>query len=286
MQTALTVGLLAATYVLLFFLERAVPLRQSRARLRTRLWVNALVSAAAFAAAALLVRPATAAAFDISEENSFGLLPLLGLTGLPEAIAAFVLMDLTFYYWHIANHRIPWLWRLHNVHHIDPDLDVSTSFRFHFGEVALSAIFRAGQALLIGPSLTGYVVYEIAFQTHTQFHHSNVRLPVRLERALNKLIVTPRMHGIHHSNIRDETNSNFGVVFAWWDKLHGTAHLNVAQEEITIGVPGYSKPDDNRAARCFLLPFLPQRDYWTFAGERRLKRESGAYASRERRLAA
>jgi sterol desaturase/sphingolipid hydroxylase (fatty acid hydroxylase superfamily) len=89
-----------------------------------------------------------------------------------------------------------------------------------------------------------------------------VRLPIRLERALNKVLVTPRMHGIHHSQVQHETNSNYGVVFPWWDRLHRTLGLNVPQSAITIGVPGYSNPEDNRLWGAIWLPFRKQRDYW------------------------
>ena len=126
---------------------------------------------------------------------------------------------------------------MHNVHHIDPDLDVSTAFCFHFGEVALSALFRAAQVLVIGPSLLAFAVYEVAFQTHTLFHHSDWRLHSGLERALCRVIVTPRMHGIHHSAIREENRSNFGVVFSFWDAVHRTLQLNVAQDECASAFP-------------------------------------------------
>jgi sterol desaturase/sphingolipid hydroxylase (fatty acid hydroxylase superfamily) len=102
-------------------------------------------------------------------------------------------MDLTFYYWHLANHRLPFLWRFHNVHHIDPDLDVSTAFRFHFGEITLSAVFSLLQVSLIGPSAWAFAAYQLVFQAEVLFHHCNVRLPVRAERLLNKVLVTPRM---------------------------------------------------------------------------------------------
>jgi sterol desaturase/sphingolipid hydroxylase (fatty acid hydroxylase superfamily) len=286
MKSALMVSLLASTYAILFVLERAMPLRTPKARFLQRVWVNALVSILAFATAALLVRPAAAAMLEVADEKSFGLIPLLGLGGWTELIFTFLAMDLTFYYWHIANHRVPWLWRLHNVHHMDPDLDVTTGFRFHFGEVALSALFRSAQALLIGPSIAIYVVYEIAFQTHTLFHHSNMRLAFGLERLLCNFIVTPRVHGIHHSNYRDETNSNFGVVFIWWDRLHGTLRLDVPQSAITIGVPAYSRREDDSVQGCLTLPFLRQRDYWQFAGTERHHRDSSETLGDPRRLAA
>jgi sterol desaturase/sphingolipid hydroxylase (fatty acid hydroxylase superfamily) len=220
------------------------------------------MSLLAFVTAAVLVRPASFAGLDWTSNRSFGLVVLLRIPPILQSIIAFILMDLTFYWWHVANHRVPFLWRFHNVHHIDPDLDVSTGFRFHFGEVALSAVFRFVQVVLIGISLPAFAAYELVFQANTLFHHSNVRLPIRFERLLNKLLVTPRMHGIHHSQFRRETNSNFGVVFPWWDRLHRTLGLNIPQAEIIIGVPAYSHPEDNRFGNAVLMPFRTQRDYW------------------------
>jgi sterol desaturase/sphingolipid hydroxylase (fatty acid hydroxylase superfamily) len=270
---ALTAAVLGVAYVLLFLVERARPLRVSKARMWPRLVVNVVISTVAFAAAAALVQPAAAAMLGFTEQRSFGLIPLAGLSGALEVVVAFPLLDLSFYYWHVANHRIAFLWRFHNVHHIDPDLDVSTAFRFHFIEVGLSAGFRAAQVLLIGPSLPVYVMYEMVFQLGTLFHHSNIRLPAFFEFALNRALVTPRMHGIHHSDIREENHSNFGVVFAWWDRLHGTLRLNVPQAQVTIGIPAYSRPGDNLVLRCFLMPFRPQRDYWLSSTGRRLRRD-------------
>jgi len=273
LSNALTAVVLGLAYASLFLLERALPLRRPKERLLPRLLVNVAVSLAAFATAAALVRPAAAITLDFTGINSFGLLPLAGLTGATEIVAAFLLLDLSFYYWHVANHRVGFLWRFHNVHHIDPDLDVTTAFRFHFVEVGLSAGFRIVQVLLIGPSLTAYIIYELAFQLGTLFHHSNLRLPLPIERALNFFLVTPRMHGIHHSNIRDENMTNFSVVFPWWDRLHRTLRLNVPQGKVTIGIPGYSASEDNAVLHSFLMPFRRQRDYWQAPQGRRLRRE-------------
>jgi sterol desaturase/sphingolipid hydroxylase (fatty acid hydroxylase superfamily) len=261
-STTLTAVLLGAAYASFFLLERAFPLRRPKAPLLARLVVNIVISAAAFAAAALLVQPAAVAMLDRAETASLGLIPALGISGAAEIVLAFLLLDLTFYYWHVANHRIAFLWRFHNVHHVDPDLDVSTAFRFHFVEVGLSAAFRVAQVLLIGPSIAAYAIYEAVFQLGTLFHHSNVRLPVAVDRALSLLVVTPRVHGIHHSDIRQENFSNWGVVLSWWDRLHRTLRLNVPQDQIVIGVPAYMKPEDNGLLRSLLMPFETQRDYW------------------------
>ncbi|HWN24051.1 MAG TPA: sterol desaturase family protein [Candidatus Sulfotelmatobacter sp.] len=258
----LTLAITAAIFVALFVLERLLPLRRRYSSLLPRVILNLVISAAAFAVAAILVRPGAIAALSWATQKPFGLVHLLALPPALGFIASFLLMDLTFYWWHLANHRIGFLWRFHNVHHIDPDLDVSTGFRFHFGEVAMSAAFRVVQVLLIGISMPAFAVYELVFQANTLFHHSNLRLPIRLERLLNKVLVTPRMHGIHHSQVQRETNSNYGVVFPWWDRVHRTLGLNIPQAEIAIGIAGYSLPDDNQLGNALLMPFRKQRDYW------------------------
>jgi sterol desaturase/sphingolipid hydroxylase (fatty acid hydroxylase superfamily) len=279
MSTSETMVALAGTYLLLFMLERRFPLRRPKAALAPRVFVNAAISAMAFAAAALLVRPSALETLAFARDNAFGIVPSTGLDGAAEVAASFLLMDLTFYYWHQANHRFPLLWRIHNVHHVDPDLDVTTGFRFHFVEVAFSAAFRVVQIALIGPSLFAFMVYEAAFQTFTLFHHSNVRLPRALDRSLTLIVVTPRMHGVHHSDYRDETNSNFGVVFSWWDRLHRTLRLEVPQAAINVGVPAYSAPDDNRLGRCIVMPILPQHDYWRTPKGERVNRDGRARSS-------
>jgi sterol desaturase/sphingolipid hydroxylase (fatty acid hydroxylase superfamily) len=257
--TPIIVGTL---FALLFVVEKLFPLRESRAGLLARLLVNGSLSALAFLVAAVAVRPVALHTLAWTTAQPFGLMHLLALPGWTQFVVAFLLLDLSFYYWHLLNHKVPFLWRFHNVHHIDPALDVSTGFRFHFGEVLFSTLFRVAQVSLIGMSFTSFAAYELIFQSETLFHHSNLRLPVRLERLLNKILVTPRMHGIHHSQVRRETNSNYGVVFPWWDRLHRTLGLNIPQDKIEIGIAGYSSPENNRLWRTLLMPFAKQRDYW------------------------
>jgi sterol desaturase/sphingolipid hydroxylase (fatty acid hydroxylase superfamily) len=141
-------------------------------------------------------------------------------------------------------------------------MDVTTSFRFHFGETLYSTLFRFLQVGMAGISPATYVLYEVSFNAATMFHHSNLRLPLRLEQALNLVVVTPRMHGLHHSAVGMETNSNYSVVFRWWDHLHRTLRLNVPQAQVVIGVPGYLRPGDNRFLNLLRLPFARQLPYW------------------------
>lgn len=274
MRTAFPwVGLVTVAAAALFFVaERWAPLREQRVPWLRELTINLAISALAFGTSVALVQPAILRALRWASAGELGLVHLVGMPPLARGFLVFLLLDLTFYYWHRLNHQWPGLWRFHNVHHCDPDLGVSTSFRFHFGEVALSAVFRVVQITVIGASLPAYAAYEAAFQLNTLFHHSNVRLPIRLERGINRFLVTPRMHGIHHSQVWEETSSNFSVVLPWWDRLHRTLRLNVPQGRIVIGVPGYSEPEDNRTGSLLAMPFRRQRDYWSSPEGKRVER--------------
>ena len=251
-----------AVFLALLLVETRFSLRQRKRSKMERYLINFGVSALALATGAYIVAPVALSLASWTSENSFGLLRVVSLPVAAEFVIGFLLMDLTFYYWHRANHSVALFWRFHNVHHVDPDLDVSTSFRFHFGEVLYSVGFRAIQVYLLGISVFTFLVYELVFQCATMFHHSNVRLPITVERWLNQIVVTPRMHGIHHSIVEEETNSNFSVVFRWWDLIHGTLKLNVNQSDIVIGVPAYLGRKDNKFLNLFILPFRKQREYW------------------------
>jgi sterol desaturase/sphingolipid hydroxylase (fatty acid hydroxylase superfamily) len=249
-------------FLALLGFELGFPLRQAKRSKRSRFWLNVAISGLALATGAFVVAPSALRVLAWGSENSIGLLNKTSLPVIAEFVLGFLLMDVSFYYWHRANHSFPLFWRFHNVHHVDPDLDVSTSFRFHFGEVLYSVAFRALQVSFIGVSFSTFLIYELFFQCATVFHHSNVRLPIGLERALNRIIVTPRMHGIHHSIMKDETNSNYSVIFSWWDVLHRTLRLNIKQADVVIGVPAYLDHKDNGFIVLLMLPFRVQRDYW------------------------
>jgi sterol desaturase/sphingolipid hydroxylase (fatty acid hydroxylase superfamily) len=275
--------LLPAAFALLFLLERRYPLRRAKSRIWSRLGVNAAISAIAIAVALVVVRPVALWVLQWSSENDLGLTTFIAAIPAVQAVACFLLLDLSFYYWHRVNHTWPLLWRFHNAHHIDPDLDVSTSMRFHGVEIVFSSAFRALQVIVIGGPAEIFVAYELCFQLNTFAQHSNVRLPIRAERLLSLVLVTSRMHGIHHSKHFRETNANWSTVFSVWDRLHGTLRLNVPQARIDIGIAGYAEPDDNTVAAVLMVPFRKQRDYWI--GTTRLEAHDEEVGSNRARLA-
>ena len=156
--------------------------------------------------------------------------------GLPGLLVDLVLLDLWLYWWHRANHELPFLWRFHAVHHFDRTLDTSTALRFHFGEVALSACARAGIIVLLGFPLASVVLFEGLVLACAIFHHSDARLPARLERALSRVIVTPGIHWVHHHAIRADTDSNYSTVLSCWDRLFRSRSRNQRTQGMPIGV--------------------------------------------------
>jgi len=254
--------LVVSLFAVLLFLQWRFPLRRQHFSALRRVFRNLVVSIPSHAVLRWAALPVPMMLAAWMQSRHFGLLGWLALPVWAQIVAAFLLMDYAYWWWHWANHMIPLLWRFHNVHHTDLDMDVSTASRFHFGEMVFSTAFLCLAVLVFGIGPIMLMSFFIAFECATLFHHSNWRLPIRLEHILNFAIVTPRMHGIHHSIVQRETNSNWGTIFCWWDKLHRTLRRDIPQDEITIGVPAYRSDSELTFGRLWLLPFQRQRDYW------------------------
>jgi sterol desaturase/sphingolipid hydroxylase (fatty acid hydroxylase superfamily) len=191
------------------------------------------------------------------ERERVGVTQRLPVAPWAQDTVAILLLDYTLYWWHVVEHRVPWLYRFHQVHHADLELDVSTALRFHFGELVASVPWRAAQVLVIGASPRALAVWQRLLTLSVLFHHSNVRLPIDIERALARIITTPRLHGIHHSTVKADQDSNWSSGLTIWDHLHGTYRANVSQAEIEIGVPAYREPSDVTLARSLAMPLRP-----------------------------
>jgi sterol desaturase/sphingolipid hydroxylase (fatty acid hydroxylase superfamily) len=199
--------LIVSEFCFLVALELRQPLRPPAEPKLKRVARNLAVSV--FGAISLLIaeRPLIKPLSESVHRREFGLLNQLPLPGWLEVVLAVSLMDYTLYLWHRLMHRWVWLWRFHLPHHVDLELDTSTAMRFHFSELVASVPWRAGQIALIGVSPLSLSVWQTALMLSILFHHSNVRLPIELEKRLSYFIVTPRMHGIHHSIIHGEQDS-------------------------------------------------------------------------------
>jgi sterol desaturase/sphingolipid hydroxylase (fatty acid hydroxylase superfamily) len=189
--------------------------------------------------------------------EGWGLLHYLNLGPLGSVAASIVLLDLFFYGFHWANHIIPFLWRFHRAHHSDLELDVTTAFRFHLGEVLISMLIKASAVILLGIPVLGLLSFEILLVIAAEFQHSNLWLPELIDKRLRLLVITPHMHWIHHSQLPLHHNSNFGTIFSGWDRLFRTYSLPIRQEEVRIGLEQYSTPEQVGFRRFWAIPFSP-----------------------------
>lgn len=176
--------------------------------------------------------------------------------GLPGVALDIVVLDFLIYWWHRANHEFVPLWRFHEVHHRDRFLDTTSAVRFHAGEVLLSALARAAIIVPLALPVTSILAFETLVLIGTIFHHSNLRLPAALERALAHVVITPSIHWVHHHAVRTDTDSNYGTLFSFWDRLFGSRSRSLRQPEMAIGVEGH---DEEKLPRLLALPFLPRR---------------------------
>ena len=172
-------------------------------------------------------------------------------------IAAFLAMDYGFYLWHVATHRLPFLWRFHRIHHVDPDMDMTTAIRFHLVDMLVSLPWRMLQVRASGIDPAALVAWQRFFTLSILFHHSNWALPRRWDRRLALLLTTPCMHGIHHSTRREERDSNWSSGFSLWDRLHRTLRQDVPQAAVTIGIDDPAAAGDVTLLHALSAPFKP-----------------------------
>lgn len=265
MTPDLIIGLIVLTVLLV--LEGTIPFYLGREqRLRHGLRNGSL--AALNGALGALLAPLLLGAIALAEQNGIGLLHWVPLDGLPFAdllggalavALAILLFDLWMYAWHRANHEIPFLWRFHQVHHTDPAMDATTALRFHPGELLISSLLNPLIVLALGMGLTQLILYNSVMLAIILFHHSNVRVPGRWDARLRWLIVPPSMHRVHHSRIRRETNSNYGTVFSFWDRLFGSFRLRSDLEAIVFGTGHNDEPVWQTAPRLLRLPLADPR---------------------------
>ncbi len=197
-------------------------------------------------------------ASEWAAERGFGLMnvlaPSAGKSSLLHAFGAILLLDAWTYTWHRLNHRIPFLWRFHRVHHSDAHMDVTTAGRFHVGEIVLSSALRIGLIALVGAYAWELILYETMMFAVVQFHHANVALPPRLDRVIRCVIVTPAMHKVHHSRLRHETDSNYSAFLSIWDRLFRSFRLREKLNEIEFGLDEFDAPEDETMKGLLRMP--------------------------------
>ncbi len=255
-EAALRTGFFVGIFALMAGWETLAPLRQ-REGSRSLRWGNNLALVALDSLIVRLIFPVTAVGFAaLASAQGWGLTNLLGLPYWPALIVSLLLLDLIIYFQHRLFHAVPLLWRLHRVHHADPDFDVTTALRFHPLEILVSMGIKLAAIAAIGAPPQAVLVFEVVLNGAAMFNHANITLPPKLERMLRRVIVTPDMHRIHHSTRSAEMNRNFGFNLSWWDRLLGSycpAPQHV-QRTMPIGLNHFRNRRDLWLDRLLLQP--------------------------------
>jgi sterol desaturase/sphingolipid hydroxylase (fatty acid hydroxylase superfamily) len=254
--------LIVGTALTILYFENKRPLRKTRQDKVRRNIRNFAMSVTTAATIRVSEKPLTTYLMKEGERRNIGLIRMVRMPAWLEVALSVALLDYTLFVWHYLTHRIPLLWRLHQSHHVDLDLDASTALRFHPAEMLLSAPWRGAQVFLLGISPFSLSLWQLMTLLEIMFHHSNIELPLDFERKLVKITVTPRMHGIHHSIVQEETDSNWSTIFTWPDLIHGTLQLNVPQNEVTIGVPAFQDPKELTIGKVLKMPATADRPSW------------------------
>jgi sterol desaturase/sphingolipid hydroxylase (fatty acid hydroxylase superfamily) len=246
-----------ATFIVMFVLESILPRKQRVESRFQRTWNNLALSILNSIAMRFLPLLTAVGAAVYAEALGFGLFNMLQLPVVLESFVVLMLFDLIIFGQHVASHHFSMLWQFHQVHHADHDLDASSGLRFHPVEIGFSMAIKCIAVLLLGAAPETVVLFEIMLNSCAVFNHSNIKLPLGLDRVIRLLLVTPDMHRVHHSIHRDETNSNYGFNFAWWDRCFGTYRDQPrdSHEAMRLGIPEW--PDSKQTIPIWSMLNLP-----------------------------
>jgi sterol desaturase/sphingolipid hydroxylase (fatty acid hydroxylase superfamily) len=257
-EAAIRLGFFIGIFAVIALWEQLAPRRVLTVGKGIR-WANNLGLVALNTLLLRLLFPAAAVGMAaLANDQGWGLLNHFQAPAWLAIPVAVVALDFVVWLQHVMVHAIPALWRLHRVHHADPDYDVTTGSRFHPLEIVLSMMIKFAAIALLGPPVVAVLIFEVLLNATAMFNHGNVRLPAKLDRILRLFVVTPDMHRVHHSIEDDETNSNFGFNLPWWDRLFGTYRDQPrgGHEGMTIGIRGYNQPRDvSWLPGMIVLPF-------------------------------
>jgi sterol desaturase/sphingolipid hydroxylase (fatty acid hydroxylase superfamily) len=253
-SSGLTIGYLVAAMAVVAVIEAAIPLHARQRWNRLHLAPNLALTALTFATNLFLNVALLAGVFWLESEG-FGLLRWLPIAPLPAAVIAVAALDLSFYAAHVSWHKVPSLWRFHAVHHSDPAVDVTTTVRQQPVEGLLRYSALAAMAMAIGPSPTAFAVYRAASALNALLEHANLRAPRRLDALLSLVTTWPYLHKVHHSRLPEQTDTNYGNLFSFWDRLFGTFTPSHRGAAIAYGLDGTDHPSLQTAAALLALPF-------------------------------
>ncbi|MDG1707465.1 MAG: sterol desaturase family protein [Emcibacteraceae bacterium] len=253
-------GVFLSLLILFGVLEFIIPLAKRRAR-RWSQWFNNISITLINTVIMRLLLPVMAVGISqYAATNEYGLFNLINIGLWPAFILSLLMLDMLIYGQHVMMHNVPLLWRLHRMHHTELGLDVTSAVRFHPIEILISMLIKMAFVLIMGIPAAAIIFFEVILNGLALFNHSNIKLPAFLERQLRKIFITPEIHWIHHSEIQNETNSNYGFNLVFWDKLFGTyidkPTLDYPQMQQGLNEFGLEKPLS--LAQLLISPF---KDY-------------------------
>ena len=240
-ELIIRLGVFLGLFVLIAGAEALMPRRTRKQARRTRWvanWGITILNTVTLRLLALVL-PLLAVGAAVDAANmGWGLFNILDWPVWIEVILAMLVLDFAIWLQHLITHKVPILWRLHRVHHADVDMDVTTAIRFHPVEIALSMLLKIGLVYLLGPAAIAVILFEIVLNGTAMFNHANLRLPLWLDAALRRVLVTPDMHRVHHSVHRHEHDSNYGFALSIWDRLFGTyiPQPKAGHDGMTVGL--------------------------------------------------
>ncbi len=256
-EPTLRLALFGGVLAVIGMWELAAPRRRLVAPKALR-WFNNLVLVALNTAVLRFAFPVLAVGLAaMLEVYGVGLFNHLALPVWLELMLAVAILDLVIYLQHVAFHKVPLLWRLHQMHHADLDIDVTTGARFHPIEIVLSMLIKLALVTALGAAPAAVLIFEVLLNGVAMFNHGNIALPVGLDRWLRLVVVTPDMHRVHHSVLRRETDSNYGFNLPWWDRIFRTYRAQPAagHTAMTIGLPELQEPRRQTLWWMLALPF-------------------------------
>jgi len=256
-EPLIRLGFFFGIFATVAFFETRYPRRPTRHK--TQRWIANLGLITLNTLVLRLVFPASAAGIAlVAEEGQWGLLHHYHLGPDLTLLLSVIALDLIIYLQHILFHAAPLLWRLHMIHHADLEFDVTTGVRFHPIEIILSMVIKFAAIAALGAPVMAVIVFEIVLNGCSMFNHGNVQLPGKVDRLLRWFIITPDMHRVHHSNVKQETNSNYGFNLSCWDRLFGTyrPQPRLGHEGMEIGLTQFRDRSRLTLPWLLILPFI------------------------------
>jgi len=253
--------------VIMVILERCFPARQFPNKQQSPTEKNRLIGNFGLiiisGLCARLILPLGLAGFALyCSEQQWGLFNQVSLPNWLIITLSFLLLDILIYWQHRLFHKVPLLWRLHQVHHADPHIDSSSGLRFHPLEIIASIAIKAIAIFILGVPATAVILFEILLNGLALFNHANISLPKKVEKVARHILMTQILHRIHHSQRISESNSNYGFSVIWWDKLFGS-YLDSASKpdrQVDIGLVEYPNAQQNSHLwGLLMMPFNKNR---------------------------